>query len=210
MSIFNQNILKQNIKELLKNKNITQQQLAHTIGMSQSNVSKALSEGDKKCFTVEQIYSIADHFGVSIDWMLGYETAERIAKGPRAIGAFLAELLSSQYARCTPIEIHDTVYSIDYDSRKGYPDYNVTEQDNTYLAIYFPNYWDPRELAKTEEEFAELYAEAKQCGNDTRNISLNEFIQKYVSILKVFQDKQISEEAYRIVLKDYLSQLREF
>ena len=73
MPIFDQNILKRNIKELLKNKNITQQQLAQTIGMSQSNVSKALSEGDKKCFTVEQIYSIADHFGVSIDWMLGYE-----------------------------------------------------------------------------------------------------------------------------------------
>ena len=210
MPIFDQNILKRNIKELLKNKNITQQQLAHTIGMSQSNVSKALSEGDKKCFTVEQIYSIADHLEVSIDWLLGYETAERNAKGPQAIGAFLAELLSAQDARCIPIEIHDTVYSIDYDPRNGYPGYNVLEQDNTYLAFYFPNYWNPRELAKTEEEFSEMHSEATQCGNDTRNIPLNLFIQKYVSILKVFQDKQISEEAYQIVLKDYLSQLRNF
>ena len=209
MSKFNQDILERNIRELLKNKGMTQQQLADTIGMSQSNVSKALSEVDKKCFTVEQIYSIADYFGVSIDWILGYETAERIATGPRAVGAFLAELLSSKGAKCTSVKIHDTVYAVEYDQQAGYPDYNVLEQDNPYLAIYFPNYWDPREYAKTDEELNELLSEATQCGNDTRNIPLNKFLQKYVDILKVFQDKQISEEAYQIVLKDYLSQLRE-
>jgi len=208
MSKFNQDILKRNIKELLKNKDITQQKLAHTIGMSQSNVSKALSEGDKKCFTVEQIYSIADHFGVSIDWILGYESADRIAKGSHAIGTFIAELLGTQVAKCTPIAIHDTVYSIDYNLRKS-SGYNVLEKDNTYLAIYFPNYWNPQELAKTEVEFAALYAEATQCGNDTRNLPLNLFMQKFVSILKVFHDKQISEEAYQIVLKDYLNQLQD-
>lgn len=210
MSKFNQDILKRNIRELLKNKSMTQQQLADAIEMSQSNVSKALSEGDKKCFTVEQIYSIADHFGVSIDWMLGYNTAERILTGPRAVGAFFAELLSTRAAKCTPAEIHEKVYTIDYNSRDGHYESKVLEQDNTYLAIYFPNYWDPHESATTEEEFRELHSEAEQCGNDTRNIPLNEFFQKYVSILKVFQDKQISEEAYKIVLRDYLSQLREF
>ena len=37
-------ILKRNINSLLKNKGVTQQQLADVLGMSQSNVSKALSE----------------------------------------------------------------------------------------------------------------------------------------------------------------------
>lgn len=210
MSKFNQDILKRNIRELLKNKGMTQQQLADAIGMSQSNVSKALSDADKKCFTVEQIYSIADHFGVSIDWILGYETAERIATGPRAVGAFLAVLLSAKDAKCTSVKIHDTVYAIEYDPQTGYPDYNVFEQDNPYLAIYFPNYWNPDDYAKTDKEFEELYNEARGCGNDTKNIPLNQFLQKYISILKVFQDKQISEEAYKIVLRDYLSQLKEF
>lgn len=210
MSKFDQNILKQNIKALLKNKNMTQQQFADAIGMTQSNVSKALSEGDKKCFTVEQIFSIADHFGVSIDWMLGYKTAERITTGPRAIGAFLAELLSAKNAKYAPAEIHEKVYTVDYNSRESHYESKVLEQDSTYLAIYFPNYWDPHESATTEEEFWELHSEAEQCGNDTKNIPLNEFLQKFVSILKVFHDKQISEEAYQIVLKDYLSQLKEF
>ena len=209
MSKFNLDILKRNIKGLLKDKNMTQQQLADTIGMSQSNVSKALSEEDKKCFTVEQIYSIADHFGVSIDWILGYKTADRITTGPRAIGAFLAELLSKKDAKHAPVEIHDTVYAIDYDPN-DYHNCKVLEQDNTYLAIYFPNYWDPQEFTENEEELAELYSEVTQLGNDTRNIPLNIFLHKYVSILKVFQDKQISEEAYQIVLRDYLGQLREF
>ena len=210
MSKFNQDILERNIRELLKNKSMTQQQLADAIGMSQSNISKALSEGDKKCFTVEQIYSIADLFGVSVDWMLGYETAKQISTGPRAVGAFLAELLSAKNAKCAPVEVHETVYDAEHSWRNGYSECKVLEQDNTYLAIYFPNYWDPGESAKTEEEFAELYSEATQCGNDTKNTPLNQFLQKYVSILKVFQDGQISEEAYKIVLRDYLSQLREF
>lgn len=208
MSKFDQNILKRNIRDMLKNKNMTQQQLAEAIEMSQSNVSKALSEGDKKCFTVEQIYSIADHFGVSIDWMLGYETAERITTGPRAIGSFLAELLSSKVAKCATVEVHDTIHTFGYDARNEY-DYKTLEQDNSYLAIYFPNYWNPSDYAKTDKELQELYDEARGCGNDTKNIPLNQFLQKFLSILKVFQDDQISEEAYKIVLRDYLSQLRE-
>ena len=55
MQKFDIDILKRNINSLLKNKGVTQQQLADALGMSQSNVSKALSEREKKCFTVEQI-----------------------------------------------------------------------------------------------------------------------------------------------------------
>lgn len=208
MSIFNQGILKRNIKELLKNKGMTQQQLGDAIGMEQPNISNALKEKEKKCFTVEQVYSIADHFEVSIDWILGYKTADRIATGPRAIGAFLAELLSTKDAKCATVKIHETVYAIDYD-KNDYPNCKVEEKDNPYLAIYFPNYWDIQDPAKTDEELAERYSEAINCGNDTKNVLLNEFLQKYVSILKVFHDKQISEENYQNVLKDFLNQLRE-
>lgn len=210
MSNFNQDILKRNIKALLKNKDITQQQLADVIGMSQSNVSKALSKEEKKSFTVEQIYSIASHFGVSIDWLLGYKTAQQITMGPKAVGAFLAELLSTKEAKLTPVEINDSVYVIDYDPRSGYPNCKIVEQVNTYLALYFPNFWNPRELAKNEDDFFEMHDVASQSGNDTRNIPINIFLKKYSDILKVFNDDQISEEAYQIVLKDYLNQLREF
>ena len=209
MPRFNLDILKRNIKKLLKNKNITQQQFADKIGMSQSNVSKALNEEDKKCFTLEQICSIAECLGVSIDWLLGHEASQKIPTSQRAIGTLLAELLSRGDAKCSTIQVHEPVYVLDYDTRNGYPEYTHSEQDNPYLAIYFPNYWDPDELAKNDDEFEELYAEAKQLGNDTANVPVNIFLKKFVDILNVYKDKQISEEVYQIVLKDYLNQLRE-
>ena len=210
MSEFNQDIAKRNINELLRNKGMTQQQFAEVIGMSQSNVSKALNKEEKKFFTVEQIYSIANHFGVSIDWILGYKTSDQPARAPRAIGAFLAELLSSKEAKVIPIKIRETVYEIDFDPRNLEQKCEVTDPENTYLSIYFPNYWNPDEFGKTEKEKHESFNEAYQIGNSTRNGPLNKFLSKYVEILKVFNEDQISEEAYQIVLKDYLSQLREF
>ena len=44
MSNYDNDILIQNVRKLMEDNNITQQQLADILGMSQSNVSKALSE----------------------------------------------------------------------------------------------------------------------------------------------------------------------
>lgn len=208
MQKFDSLILKRNINALMQNKAITQQQLATEIGMSQSNVSKALSERDKKCFTVEQIFSIAEFFGISIDQLVGHDTSKTAAKGQRAVGAFIADLIAEGKAKTTEIVITEEVYSLVYNGY-GYPDGTHEKRKNKYLALYFPNYWDPAELAKDEEEYRDLCSEAEQCGNDTRNVALNEFIGKYLDILRVYKQKQISEEAYQIVLKDYLSQLKE-
>lgn len=210
MSEFNQDIAKRNINELLRNKGMTQQQFAGVLGMSQSNVSKALSVKEKKFFTVEQIYSIANHFAVSIDWILGYKTSDRKARAPRAIGAFLAELLKSKEAKVIPIKVSETVYEIDFDSRNYEQNCEVSNPENTYLSIYFPNYWDPDEFGKTEEEKHESFNEAYQCGNSTRNGPLNNFLWKYVEILKHFNEDQMSEELYQNILKEYLSKLREY
>jgi transcriptional regulator with XRE-family HTH domain len=72
----------------MKANNITQQKLSKILGMSQSNVSKALSLNDKKCFTLNQVVGIADHFGVSIGephekWTALYSLSDkcRIAGG---------------------------------------------------------------------------------------------------------------------------------
>lgn len=208
MQKFDALILKRNINTLMQDKGITQQQLATVIGMSQSNVSKALSERDKKCFTVEQIFSIAEFFGISIDQLVGFETAKKIAHGPRAVGAFIAELIADGTAKCADVVVNEEVFQIVYNSH-GYPEGKHEKRSNTYPALYFPNYWDPTELAHDEEELRELFSEAEQCGNDTRYVALNTFIRKYLDILRVYNQKQISEEAYQIVLKDYLSQLKE-
>ena len=200
--------LKKNIKILIKNRNMTQQQLAEVLGMSQSNVSKALNDDEKKCFTVEQLYDIAEHFNVSVDELLGRHTGESTPGGQRGIGAFLAAVLSSGDGKCTRVKVKETVFD-PYHAHYGPEIMNREDPENEYWALYFPNYWNPSEEAKSEEEFHQLMAEATAAGNETLNLALNTFLQKYLEILRVYQKGEISKEAYEIVLNDYLSKLKE-
>lgn len=70
MANYDSDILIQNIKMLMKDNDITQTKLADILHMPQSNVSKALSENDKKSFTLDQLVGIAKHFRVSIDFLM--------------------------------------------------------------------------------------------------------------------------------------------
>lgn len=208
MPNFDYMALKKNIKILIKNRGMTQQQLAEVLGMSQSNVSKALNEDEKKCFTVEQLYDIAEHFSVSIDELLGRNAAQGTPGGQRGIAAFLAAVLSSGDGKCTRIKVKETVYD-PYHPPYGPEILEQEDPEHEYWALYFPNYWNPSEEAKSAEDFHQLMAEATQVGNETRNTTLNTFIQKYLEILRVYQKGEISKEAYEIVLNDYLSKLKE-
>ena len=208
MQKFDVLILKRNINDLMRNKGIKQQQLAAVIGMSQSNISKALSEKDKKCFTVEQIVSIADYFGVSIDWLLGFKTAQKMETSPRGIAAFVAKLLESGIARSTRGTIPEVVFE-SYLNSHGFQDSRQENRKIEYPMLYFPNYWYPQDITDDEFEQDELMLEAQQTGNETKNVALNSFLDKYLAILDLYKKKQLSEEPYQIVLKDYLSQLEE-
>lgn len=59
------------IKELRKEKNITQNQLATAIGVSRSSVAMWETNNTQPDFDL--IKKLADYFGVSIDYILGYE-----------------------------------------------------------------------------------------------------------------------------------------
>ena len=71
MSELNFQLLEENIRMLLVKNNITQQKLAEIAGMTQANVSKALNRNEKKRFTLDQVYRIAQYFEVSIDSLVG-------------------------------------------------------------------------------------------------------------------------------------------
>ena len=66
-------ILKKNIEELRREKELTQQELADIAGTTQERVSKVLSSSDSEseCFTIQQLISIAKCLNVSIDDLLG-------------------------------------------------------------------------------------------------------------------------------------------
>lgn len=65
--------LKKNIKNLMKEKHITQTSLANQAGMDQSRISAILNGKSSDCFTVPQLVYIARALNVSTDTLLGLD-----------------------------------------------------------------------------------------------------------------------------------------
>lgn len=209
MSEFDQNTVKRNISMLLRNKSIPQKQLASAIGVTQPNLSKALNEKEKRFFTVEQIYKIAEFFGVSIDSLIGY--SPNTAKDDidfRSIGEFIVKLLESGIAEIKDISTDEVVTNIFYDNDTGYPaDYGTYLEDVTYSALFFPNH----SAAFEREEYVRgnIGREGRTIVNTTGNEVINALLQKYPSILKLYNEGQLSQEAYDAVVSSFLEQLED-
>lgn len=64
--------MKKNIRDLMTDSHMTQEQLERKTGISQSRISKVLnSKKNSDAFTIQQLVSIAQVFGVSTDQILG-------------------------------------------------------------------------------------------------------------------------------------------
>lgn len=214
MSNLNTDILIQNINRLMKENNITQEKLAEILGMSQPNVSKALSLKDKKCFTLDQVIGIAKHFGVSIDLLIGNTVPKSLEICPRSVARFLTSVIESHDARYTTIEVEEEVYceaQIIFDNL-GVPD-TKTEIDKktvSYPAIYFPDYWKvPTPESESDEKAFELIQEAYQIGNGTRMIPLNDYLRKFIQLFEIHEGKGIDDDAYQFVIESYQKRLSE-
>lgn len=80
MNNYDTSILKKNIARIMKERNITQSELASAIGMQQSAISKILSCNDSSCFNVPQLVSIAEYLHESVDCLLGITPSEKPQK----------------------------------------------------------------------------------------------------------------------------------
>lgn len=214
MSFCDANILIRNIQSLMKTNDITQEKLASILGMSQPNVSKALSLKDKKCFTLDQVVGIADHFGVSIDYLVGNRSPKSRETGPRAVAEFLSKVIESHDAKYTTVNVEESVYEVKehYNSFAGYVTEPATEAKriNSYLAFYFPDYWQiPDPSYVDDDSFEELLSDARYNGNESRMKPVNDFIRKFIQIFEIFDKKGVDEDAYRTVVDNYLSKLND-
>lgn len=213
MSFYDPDILIQNINQLMKNNGMTQEQLAEVLGMSQPNVSKALSLKDKKSFTLDQVVGIAKHFGTSIDKLVGNSSEQTVKTGPRGIAAFLSGVIESHDAKYTTVEIEEEVYEIhEHHNVFNGPELKseVVQKKISYPAIYFPDYWEvPFPKNNYDEAAMELLSEAQQIGNESRMMPVNDFLRKFIQIYEIYERKGVDEDAYRTVVDNYLSKLRE-
>lgn len=205
MSNYDSDILISNIKSHMSDKGVTQEKLADVLGMSQSNVSKALSTTDKKSFTLDQVIGIAKYFHVSIDSLIGENEDSGISVTPRSIAAFLVRMLEESNAEIFEYQKTEEVY--DVDDMSWPPSCSHENRMIKYPAFYLPSYWYIPSNA-TYDEQAELNAEMNQLGNETSMKPINNFLHHFQEIFTIYKSGGLSEDTYRSVLSDMLSRLR--
>lgn len=207
MSELNFTMLRMNIRNLLKKHGITQVKLASIANMTQSNVSKALSDKDPKEFTLDQLYRISQHFGISLDELVGNTAANKAETSPRAALAFFTKLLCDSKLRYTTIKVPEWVYEYEYNSF-GYQECMGREKEIEYHAFYFPKYQHLEDYARsplaTDED---IHDEFRNVGNSTRLQQLNEILTKFLPMVDLYRETEIPDEAFQMVLNGYLEQL---
>lgn len=198
--------LKSNIISLMENEKMTQAELADILGMSQSNVSKCLKMDDNsRSFTLEQICAIADHFGKSVDDLLGRNNTQR-SISERDVCAFLVSLLENDMINPVEIEKEETIF---------YPEnpYMSTKSSEVktikYNAFYFPNYYLPDDDDDDDPQVgAEQFAEIQACGNDLpKQVRINQFLQRYLNAFNSLRTGLSSKEDYDILVEAYFKVL---
>lgn len=209
MAELNFSMLRWNIRSLLKKHGITQAELATISGMNQSNVSKALSDKDPKEFTLDQVYRISQHFGISIDELVGNTAAKDAETSPRAALAFFTKLLCDSKLRYTTVTVPEWVYELEFDTF-GPPEYVGREKNVEYHAFYFPKYLHREDFFRnpllTEDDAHDVF---RTDGNDSRLQQLNEILDKFLPMVKLYRETEIPDEAFQMVLNGYLEQLPE-
>lgn len=206
MSELNFGLLQENIRALLKKHDLTQSELASIAGMSQGNLSKALNPEEKKQFTLEQLYRISQHFGISIDELIGNKAAESSATSPNAILKFIAKLLCDVKVRATEVTCEEWVYEQFYNDH-GFPDCRPEKRNVKYPAFYFPDYYQIDDFAFDEHSEEELHYEYCSGGNSTNLQGLNQVLKKLIPIIRLYREKEIPDEAFQMILSGYLEQL---
>lgn len=206
MPNYDSDILIKNIKSHMTEKSITQEKLAKVLGMSQSNISKALNAKDKKSFTLDQVIGIAKFFQISVDSLIGEKDRPTISITPRSIATFLVQMIESNNAKFFDYEISEEIHEID--TMDWPPSHLQQNKKIKYPAIYLPSYWHiPSNLPYDEEQ--ELVSEMYQVGNDTIMKPVNDFLHHFQEIHAIYKTGNLSEDTYRVVLTDMLNHLND-
>ena len=207
MQFFDNDILIQNIQKLMNANNITQCILADILGMSQSNVSKALNKNDKKSFTLNQVVGIAKYFNTSIDVLLGNHNVRLPGSSPRDIASFIIQLIEKGDFVVFDHNVEELVYDMDIDD-EGYQYTKSSQKNNLYHAFSLPSFWQvPEDSSISNEEKQDMCAEINSCGNTGVHYSTNKVIHQFLQIYAMYKQKGLEEETYRTVVEDLLNHL---
>jgi len=191
--------LKENVKQLMKEKGLSQAKLAEEIGMSQPNFNKCLSlKNDSRSFTLEQVCNLADYFEVTVDELLD---RPRSIKDPSVIDTcqFMAALISSNQI----IRFEHTVLETIIPEPDPYAEdwHKESEKEVTYDAFYFPNYMRiPDYIDEDDPRYEEVRCDIMYGGNDMpQNITINNFLHRFIDTYIRFDSGIIKEEEFSLL-----------
>ncbi len=209
--------LEHNIKILLQSKKLNQQRLADELHMSQSMFNKRLK--GHPCFSIEDMYTIAQFFHVSIDSLCSIQFSAELVEpetppeakittfGQAAIYETckgLASVFKHSILRTDTIRINETTYEEDLDELNRPTGHYSLKKDvlnmdpeHRYPYIYFSNYWKVDYTFAPDEDPEEYFNDLDYGGNfNQANYQINKFLQKLVDLHETFDKGSIQYEDY--------------
>ena len=207
MQDLNIDMLKTKIYNLMQENRVTQETLSGELGMSQSNFSRALSLSNSQCFTLEQVYKIAQYFEMSVDQLLG-NTKPADKQSEKDICKFFTDLIESRKIVTSEITRNEFIYYPYYSG--GLPDCETTKEDVKYTSFVFPSYFDPGPADCFDPgEIEDLECEYLSNGNrDESNMRINEFFTKYLQIYNMYLHNQMTEELFHEITEKFMQDLK--
>lgn len=207
MRNLNIEMLKTRIYNLMQENRITQETLSDAIGMTQPNFSRALSLTNSQCFTVEQIFKIAQYFDVSVDYLLD-NVKPMDKKSERDICKFFTALLEKRTLVKVDFTRNEEIATPDFS--EGYPDSRITHEDISYHAFIFPKNTDPGPLDRfDEDQIDNLHSDYLYFGSkDESNCRINAFFDRYLQIYDMYVRNQMTEELFHEIAEKFMDDLK--
>ena len=204
MREFDPVILKKNILELMEKKGVKKKEIETLLSLSQPNVWKCLSPKDKRCFTLEQTFKIAEYLGTTVDALIG-----NTEKSGKSSVTGLCSLIVSLLKRR---DIYHFTHIVDenvYTPLGGY-DFDTHKESVKYHAFYFPSYFSPPKMKRYEDQFEEMEYDAKTLGNNLPiNQEVNIFLERFIDNFDKYEGGFIDEDTFKVLTEALLQAIVE-
>lgn len=192
-----------NVKTLMKQHNLTQEAFAESIGTSQSNLNKFLTQSTSRMLTVAQLYKISTIYDVSLDWLIANKKSDFIPTDNQSIAAFISRLYEDGRIVFETQSITEiTTSAIEERKPEDIFPYQCKEEAVKYFNIRFPQYEHPEYESISDPDYIEHISDN---GNDIEdNIILNHFFEGLIHIQKLRNDNLLDDQQYELLKQNLI------
>ena len=178
-----------------------QKEIAKIMGCTEGTISKYLNPNKKDFPTAEMLYNLAQHFNISIDWLVGNSSTPKYSEkfSTRDICKILLNIYNNPRTNLLigNISVTEECYTL----IEGYGVDHVKNK-NTYPALYFSEWSRIDNL--DENDFAVI----QQIGSDIPQMKcINTFLSRLKEISDMKTRGNLNQEMYDRLLESYLNDI---